>query len=153
MGFKEYVASLQTSLLLVLGSMLAFKEVLADRNTEAAAVRIDSSVVPEGEIWEIRNIRFHDTVAGVIGIYLVIEGALYILQEEAAANQIIWHGVIYAEEGQMISGTGPNGGLVLTVLGVKQHTPEALEDLLHKTRAIMPERDVQASGVRPDPMM
>jgi len=152
--FKEFLASAETSLGIVLSHALSFKEPLNDYTTKAAGGWIDSSRVPPGEIWEVTGIFANtDGVAGDASLETRQAAGAYIFDQKANATWLSWGGHIWLVEGQWIRALMQIGALRLYLLGVKRYTRNALVELLRAMRSIEPEIDVQAARVRPDPVM
>ena len=154
MAFKEFIASIQTSLLTVLGPALPFKEALQDFMVIGAATWVQSSDVPQDEVWEITYVYAEtDAAAGDVTLEIRTEGVGFTFDRKAAATWIVSRGPLWLVEGQSIRATLPLGTLRLNVIGATRYSSKAVIDLLHKVRPIPRERDVQAAGPRPDPKM
>jgi len=154
MSFIEYIASVQTSLLSILGIALPYIEPISEVYTAAANVAVNADRVPEGEVWEINNLHLTSSVDQYHYLAVQRDATQVFIRSEASGKKIDWTGKIMLAEGQRITGraTAP-ANLELNMLGIKRYAPEALEDLLHKMRPIPLIEDVQRARVRPDPEM
>jgi hypothetical protein len=154
LSFKEYIGSLQTSLLTILSSSLPFKDVWREFfPADQAALAVYSNAVPSGEVWEVNSVygRTNGAVPASIEIYTTVtQGRLGYKAD--AFEGLFWIGSVLLEEGERILVAG-NTIREATIRGVKRYSPEALEELLHKIRPIPLERDVQSGRPRPDPVM
>jgi len=154
MSFIEYVASVQTSLLSILGVTLPYKEPIVEAYAAVNKMSCDADRVPEGEVWEINNLNFTSSVDQYHYLAVQYDATQAHIKTSFSGKMINWTGKILLEESQrIISRAAGLADLELDVLGVKRYAPEALKDLLHKVRPIPIEEDVQRARVRPDPEM
>lgn len=159
MTFKEFVASAQTSLGLVLGPTLPYKEIMYEYwPANQAETWLITDSVPAGEVWEI-NVIYARTVGATTCFVCILDkdnnylGIIRYIQSGEFGDT--WTGCFYISEGMKIglqSGNvdSMNSG---SIWGVMRYAPEALADLLHKVRPIPLKEDVQRARVRPDPVM
>jgi len=130
---------------------LRFKEILNEHYPgDLAALNQYFNVVPQGEVWEINSIYVMTKADAGCYISCYKEGYKGRLAYSTNATTIplFWNGSILLSEGWRIVVTSVAGANIFetSYWGIKRYAPKRIP-------IDLPEPDVQAARVRPDPEM